>query len=192
MAAVLSRGAVSTGRFLRHEFDETWPVFVFFLIGFLLLFVLIKLVLARFSIEVSAASNAIVGALFAAKAAMLLNETPLARSLGNYRRIVAVAVKTFIYGLAVLLLGYLERILEALHKVHSFGGAIEYVASHANHDIRLAWALGISIIFALYFAFFEINQRLGDGELRSLFFDTPGIARGSALSPGVTGNRRHP
>ena len=88
----------SVGEFLRREFVAAWPVFLFFLVGFLLLFLLIKLALANFSIEVTALPKAVVGALFAAKAALILDETPLARRLERYRRIVAVAVKTFLYG----------------------------------------------------------------------------------------------
>jgi hypothetical protein len=190
MAAALSRGIVGTGRFLRKEFVAAWPVFLFFLAGFVLLISLIKLALAEFSIEVTALSNAFVGALIAAKTALILDETPLARTLERYRRIVAVAVKTIFYGIAGLLLGYLERFLEALHKVHSFGGAIQYVIQHANHYRLLAWVLGISIVFALYFSFFEIDQSMGQGALRKLFFDSPPIARGSDRSSNTsTGGR---
>jgi len=157
----------------------TWPVFLFFLIGFLLLILLVKLVVAQFSVEMRVVSNAVVGALIAAKAALILDETSLARKLERHRRIVAVVVKTLIYGLASLLLGYLERVLEALRKVHSFGGAIEHVTANANHYRLLAWALGVSIIFALYFACFEINQQMGEGALKRLFFESPRDGEGS-------------
>jgi len=70
--------------------------FQFFLVAFLLLLSIIKLTRVTFSIEVTAFSKALVGALFAAKAALILDESPLARRLQQYSRIVAVAVKTFI------------------------------------------------------------------------------------------------
>jgi hypothetical protein len=158
---------------LHREFAEAWPVFLYFLAGFLLLLVLIKLVLAEFSIEITALSKAVVGALLAAKTVLILDETPLARSLERYRRIVAVAVKTLLYGVAGLLLGYLERLLDALHKVHGVVVAFEYVIAHANDYRLLAWALGISIVFAHYFSFFEISRRMGEGALWRLFFESP-------------------
>lgn len=173
MAAAWLRRITGVGSFLRKEFVSMLPVFLFFLTGFLFLLLLIKLVLVDFSVEVRALSNAVGGALIAAKASVLLDETPLSASLENYRRIIAVAVKTFFYGFATLLLGYLERFLEALHKVHSFDGAIRDVFERSDHYRLLAWVLGISIVFALYFASFEINQRLGEGALRKLFFDRP-------------------
>jgi hypothetical protein len=183
MATTLRIAFAALGRFLHRELVEAWPAFLYFLIGFLLLLVLVKLVLAEFSIEVVALSNAIVGALLAAKTVLVLDATPLARSLERYRRIVAVAVKTSLYGVAGLLLGYLERLLDALHKVHGFGAAFDYVLAHANHYRLLAWALGISIVFAHYFSFFEISRRMGEGALWRLFFEAPKIIN---ISPSST------
>jgi hypothetical protein len=67
--SVLSKFA-AVGKWVRREFVAARPVFVFFLVGFLLLLSIIKLVLATFSIEVTAFSKAVVGALFAAKAVL--------------------------------------------------------------------------------------------------------------------------
>ena len=93
MASTLSHAFGGASRWLRREFSATRPVFLFF-IGFLLLILLLKTELAQFSIEITVLSNAVIGALLAAKAALILDETPLARSLEHYRRIVAVAIKT--------------------------------------------------------------------------------------------------
>jgi hypothetical protein len=186
MAATLSNGIAGVGRFLHKEVVAAWPLFLFFLTGFLLLMLIIKLVLADFSIEMRVLSNAVVGALIAAKAALILDETPLARSLENYRRILAVAVKTFFYAIVTLLMGYLERFLEALHKTHGFAEAIQYVVGHADHYRLLGWTLGISIVFALYFAFFEINQRMGEGALGKLFFERPAIHSSSERPSNVS------
>jgi len=154
-----------------------WPVFLFFLTGFLFLLLMIKLALADVSVEVRALSKAVGGALIAAKASLILDETPLARKLEKYRRIVAVAVKTFFYGFVTLLLGYLERILEALHRVHSFGAAFQDVIERSEHYRLIAWVLGIGVVFALYFAVFEIGQRMGEGALVKLFFEPPQTAQ---------------
>lgn len=182
MGAALSHGIAGAGRFLRKELVAAYPVFLFFLISFLLLLFLIKLALAEFSIEIAALSNAVVGALIAAKAVLVLDETPLTRKLEHHRRIVAVAAKTLFYGIAGLLLGYIERFLEAMRKVHTSTGAIQYVIYHANHYRLFAWALGISIVFALYFSFLEISRRMGEGALWTLFFEAPRSANGSNAS----------
>ena len=190
MAGSLSHTSAGVSGFLRREFEAMWPVFLFFLIGFLLLFLLIKLALAQFAIEVTAISNAVVGALIAAKAALVLDGTPLARSLESYRRIVAVAVKTFCYGVAFLLVGCLERLVEARGKVHSFAGAVAYMINHEEYHRLLAWSLGVGIVFGLYFALVEINRQMGKGELGRLFFSSPQtIDASEPLSKVNSGNR---
>jgi len=59
----------------------------------------------------------------------------------------------------------------------------------------VGWALGISIVFALYFTFFEIGQQMGKGALSKLFFEpresttVPGTSRTSALPLDDVGNK---
>lgn len=167
------RKIAAVGRWLYREFVAAWPVFLFFLFGFLLLLSIIKLTLETFSIEMTAFSKAVVGALLAAKAVLLLDDMPISRYLEQYRRIIAVAVKTLIYGCITLLLGILERILEALRPEHSLRAAGLYVIDHASMYRLIAWALGVSLVFAIYFAVFEIDESLGKGTLWALFFESP-------------------
>jgi hypothetical protein len=170
----------TVGNWLYREFVLLLPVFLFFLGGFLIQLVIIKLAVQQFSIHVAAFSKALIGALLAAKAVLVLDETPLARKLERYRRIIAVAVKTLMYGLGTLLLGSVERFLEALRKVGTFDGALREVVDQANLHRFFAWVLGISLIFAIYFTWSEINDHMGDGALWSLFFQPPHIADGSS------------
>jgi Na+/melibiose symporter-like transporter len=121
---------------------------------------------------------------------LILDETPLARHLEHYRRIVAVAVKTLIYGAITLLLGILERLLEARHRVHNFDAAAQSVIAQASLYRFLAWVLGITLVFALYFALFEINERMGEGELWRLFFGSSKTGDASGRHSNITvGNR---
>jgi hypothetical protein len=167
------RRLASIGKFLRREFVAAWPVFLFFVVGFLLLLLIIKLALASFSIEVTALSKVVVGALVAAKAVLILDETPLARRLEQSRRIIAVAVKTLFYGSVTLLLGCVERFVDVLRHGHNFDGTVRYFLDQAILYRLLSWAVGISLVFAIYFALFEIDRRMGKGGLWTLFFDSP-------------------
>jgi hypothetical protein len=121
-------------------------------------------------------------ALFAAKAVLILDGTPLERHLERYRRIVAVAVKTLIYGSITLLLGFLERLLEALRREHRIDAATRFVIDQASMNRLLAWALGITLVFGLYFALFEISTRMGKGKLWELFFAAPKFPEASGVS----------
>src|SRR5215469_5411535 len=109
-------------------------------------------------------------ALLAAKAALVLEETPLGRSLVSYRRIVEIAAKVLFYGITCLLFLYAERVLEDRHKFHNWEAAFPQAYEQLSHSI-LVWSLGISIVFALYFVFAEISERMGQGELWRLFFE---------------------
>jgi hypothetical protein len=171
MAGTLSKGFLGVRRWLHKELVALWPVFLFFLVSFLILILLFKIALGEFSIKVTVLSNAI-GALLAAKAALVLDGTPLARRLEHYRRIVAVACKAVFYGLTALLFLYVERVLGALHKFGNLDAAVQHVSPYGIRWI-LIWALGITIVFALYFSFVEISERLGEGELWKLFFEAP-------------------
>ena len=170
MSAV-PQSIAATGKWLHREFVAARPVFIFFLVAFLLQLLIIKLAVAQFSVPISAFSKAVVGALLAAKAVLLLDETPIGRRLEHYRKIVAVAVKTVLYGFGTLLLGYLERFLEALHRDASLDGAVRDMIDQANIYRFFAWVLGVTVIFAIYFALAEINEHMGKGALWSLFFE---------------------
>jgi hypothetical protein len=47
------------------------------------------------------------------------------------------------------------------------------VVHQANLYRFFAWVLGVSLIFAIYFALSEINKRMGEEALWSLFFQRP-------------------
>ena len=174
MSAV-PRSIATTGKWLHREFGAARPVFVFFFIAFLLQLLIIKLAVAQFSIPVAVLSRALVGALLAAKAVLILDETRLGRSLERYRPIVAVIFKTLLYGFGTLLLGYLERFLDALHRLGSFAGAIQDMVDQANVYRFFAWVLGVTLIFGIYFVLSEINEHMGKGALWSLFFERPNL-----------------
>jgi len=93
-------------------------------------------------------------------------------------------VKTILYGAITLSLGLLERVLEAIHRAHSLDRAVRYVIHQAGLYRLLAWALGISLVFAIYFVLDEIGQYMGRGKLRALFLESP------EMPPTGTVNRR--
>jgi hypothetical protein len=61
--------------------------------------------------------------------------------------------------------------VEALHRSGSFDGAVRDMIDQANLYRFFAWILGVTLIFAIYFVFSEINDYMGKGALWSLFFE---------------------
>src|SRR5260221_4665756 len=77
----MSSALSATGKWLEREFSAAWPAFLFFLAGFLIELLIIKLAVEKYSVEVTAVPTAIVAALLDAKAGLLIDETPLRHSL---------------------------------------------------------------------------------------------------------------
>src|ERR1700732_5034233 len=90
----VSSPMASVGHWLWQELWRIIPIAGFFLIGFMLVLLIIKLTLAQYSIESTTVSRAVLGALIAAKVVLILNRTPLARALRNYPRILPVLWRT--------------------------------------------------------------------------------------------------
>ncbi|HZO82963.1 MAG TPA: hypothetical protein VFB33_14810 [Candidatus Binataceae bacterium] len=167
----------SSWRWLRREFAAARPVFLFFLVGFLLVLLIVKLALAQYSIEISTFGRALVGAFIAAKVVLLFDETPLGRLFAHSPRLVAVIYKTVAYGLGVLILGYIERIIDAWRARGSLGEAVRFVTEQMGAHRLLAVSLGISLVFGVYFTLAEISAYVGREELLDLFLRRPRARR---------------
>ncbi len=116
---------------LRAEARATRPIFLFFVTGFLLVLLIVKLALAQYSISVNALSRALLGA-----------------------------------ALAAILLGFLERMVEAQKHAATILLGLHTAMASLNLNRLLAIALGVTIVFAVYFTFSEINEFMGEDALR--------------------------
>jgi hypothetical protein len=155
---------------IREEARKTRPIFIFFLVGFLLVLLIVKLTLAQYSIGVSALSRALLGAVMAAKVVLILENTPLARPLGQLPRIFDIVLKSLLYGAGVILLGFLERIIDCERHTATFLLGLQAAVDSLNLHWLLAVSLGVTIVFAVYFTFCEISKVMGEGALREFFW----------------------
>jgi hypothetical protein len=179
----LARSIMMVARWFNEELRHILPITLFFLIGFLLVLVIVKLSLAQFSIHVSTLSRAVLGAAIASKVVLLLKRTPLGRDLAGYPRAVPVLLHTIFYGLAVIVLGLTENVLRARHAHGGLLKAIAYVAAHTEIHRIGAVAVGVSLVFCVYFILDEISVFMGPGILGQLFFTARPIPR--PLSAGT-------
>ena len=69
-----------------------------------------------------------------------------------------------------------------MHRERSIDAATRFVIHQASMNRLLAWALGVTLVFGLYFAIFEISRRMGEGKLWELFFGAPGLSEPSGAS----------
>jgi hypothetical protein len=163
-------------------FFEMAPTVLFFFVAFMLMGVLFKLFVSRYQIEFSAFARAAVAALVVGKVILLVDWAESNRKLSSHRRIVAIAGKTLVYALAVLVFGVGEKIFEAARKAHSVGGGVHDLIANANMDRFIGLVLLISMIVFFYLLMQEVESALGEGGLFRLLFKLPEPAPESHLS----------
>lgn len=148
------------------------PAAVFFLIGFALILLMVKLFVEQYSIELRVLSNAVLGALFAAKVALILDQRDWARSHG-YPRAVVVAGKVALYTIGVIILGIAEHLIQNYRASGSFGGAFALFDQHFNGGRFFAIVLCVAMLFTIFFVMQEVNRKMGAGQMYALFFSRP-------------------
>jgi hypothetical protein len=107
------------------------------------------------------------------KVVLLMDWAESKRQSSSYPRALVIAFKTFIYGLAVIVLGISERVFHAYRHAGHFSDAVRIVIDNANLDRFLGCVLLISLLVSAYLAMEEISRAMGKGALFNLFFKAP-------------------
>ena len=152
---------------------EMAPVVLFFFVAFLLIFVMFKLFVSQYEIEFSAFTKAAIAALILGKVVPLLDWAQSGYRFDTHRRAVVIACKTFIYGLAVIVLGIGEKIFHNVREAGSLRDGISRVVANANLDRFLGLVLLISLTVGSFLVMQEISRAMGKGALFRLFFEPP-------------------
>jgi hypothetical protein len=156
---------------------ETVPVVLFFFIAFLLIFLLFKLLLWQYHIEFAAFTKAAIAALILGKVILLLDWAESGRGADKtHRRIIVVALKTFVYAVSVVVLGIGERIFEAYRKAGTLGEAVSSLIANVKVDRFMGLVLLISLVVFVYLMMQEIEGAMGKGALLKLFFEPPQVS----------------
>jgi hypothetical protein len=170
--AAISAAPKAVARWLGHELAAMAPAALFFLVGFALILLILKLFVAEYSIELRVISNAVVGALFAAKVSLLLDQRDWARA-HRYPRAVVVAGKIVLYTVTVIVLGIIEHLIEDYRASGSLSGALVMFQQHFNRARFFAVVLCVAMLFAVFFVMQEVNRKMGPGQMYALFFARP-------------------
>ena len=158
---------------LQREIKKLSSLALFFLIGFLYVLLIVKLFLKEYNVDVYIFSKAVIGSLFAAKAVAIMDATPLMKYGREVPRYLRVLYKTFLYTLAVLLLGILEHLWENYHKTKAIGEAFQTLVAEGHFYNILAVTLCISAVFFVHNIFKEIDIYLGSDSLKNIFLSSP-------------------
>jgi hypothetical protein len=154
---------------LRGEIRTVGLTTLFFAAWFCMLMVLKWLVLAEYNIEFRSVSTALVGALIVAKVVLVLEKVPLETWTPDWAALTHVAVRTGLYGIAILLLLLLEKAFEVRHEYSGFVPALAQVIRHQDIPHVLAAAIGVTGALLVFNAMFVIRRHLGKRGLLGLF-----------------------
>lgn len=171
-AGTIAAASRKFGRWLGHELDEMAPAAIFFLVGFAVILLIIKLFVEQYSIELRVLSNAILGALFAAKVSLVLDQRDWRRS-HRYPRALVVAGKVVLYTVVVIILGLAEHLIEGFRHSGSLGGALALFDQRFNAGRFFAVVLCVAMLFAVFFVLQEIKRRIGADQMYTMFFERP-------------------
>jgi hypothetical protein len=163
--------------FLLKELREILPPTLFFAVGFNLILLTTNLILADYLVRFASFIVATVGALVVGKSVLLANAMPFLRRFDTAALIQPVLFKTIAYWAVVFLVRFLEKLIEYLFAGGTLSGIPEYVATHFTWHRFAAIQIWIFVLFLLYTSVEELNARLGEGELRKIFFSRRSSSR---------------
>lgn len=158
---------------LKHELKKIGSLSLLFLIGFGYILLIMKLFLKEYEINTYILSKAFIGALIAAKSVAIMDATPILNRFKNSPRYLSILYKTFIYTLAVIILGLIEHFLRAYHQTKEVGLAFKDMIREENIYQFFAVILCISIVFFLHNIARELDIYLGRNNLKKFFFNAP-------------------
>lgn len=161
-----------------HEVRAVIPPTAFFFVGFNLILFTKRLFLADYLIQYAGFLVATTGALIVGKVVLVADAMPFLRRFDHRPLIYPIIFKTMAYTLLV----FAARLVEALVHYLVQGGVIGHGRFVADLIGRFSWAnftaiqLWIFVLFLIYVAVNEVNQRLGKGRLAGLLFSDGGTA----------------
>jgi len=159
------------GAWLVHELREILPPTIFFLIGFNLIVLTTRLLVADYFVAVGSFMLATVAALVVGKAVLVANAMPFLRRYDRAPLIQPILFKTFVYWAAV----FVARLLEAfvhfwLIEHNPAGGFLPHIVAIFSWHHFAAVQIWILVLFLIYVTASELNDLFGDGELRRILF----------------------
>jgi len=156
--------------FILKELREVVPPTLFFAVGFNLIVFTTDLILADYLLKFGSFIVATMAALVVGKAVLVANAMPFLRRFDRAPLIRPVLFKTLVYWLVVFVVRFLEKLIEYFISGGSPSGIPDYVVTHFTWHRFAAVQIWIFVLFLVYTSVAELNARLGEGELRKIFF----------------------
>jgi len=176
---------------LRHEFAKLLPPTLFFFVGFNLVLLTKRLLLAEYLIQFSGFAIATVSALIVGKTVLIADFLPFLRRFDRAPLIKPILFKTTVYWLLVGVVRLLEALVHYLIGGGSVGGGgfLHDLLGSFSWNQFIATQLWIFVLFLVYVTASELSKLLGAGQLYRILF-TPRPAE-SLSDPRDQSQKQH-
>lgn len=158
------------GRVLLHEIKLVIPPTLFFFVGFGLILLTRRLILAQYLVEVTGFALAAGGALIVGKSVLVADELSFLGRFDTAPLIQPILFKTVVYTIVV----FFARLIEEFVSYLIGGGAASAFSRHLMEDFSwqkfAATQIWIFVLFLIYTTVTELNDLFGDGELYKILF----------------------
>jgi hypothetical protein len=160
------------GYTLSHEFRLVLPPTIFFFVGFNLILLTKRLILAEYLIQFTGFAIATVAALIVGKVVLVVDKLPFLRRFDNAPLAQPIIFKTVVYTFFVSIARLIEAFIHYVGEGGAVGrgGFIEHQLGSFSWNQFTATQMWIFVLFLIYITANEFNRLLGDGELFKIFF----------------------
>jgi len=161
------------GAKLLEEFRHILPPTIYFFLGFNLVLLTKRLMLEQYLIQFTGFFLATTSALIVGKVVLVADMMPFLKRFDHEPLAKPILFKTLVYTVFVLV----ARLIEAMIHYYAAGGHVGGFVAEQVADFTwarfIATQLWIFVLFLGYVTGSELNQLLGDGELRKIMFTRP-------------------
>lgn len=161
---------MSIREILKTEIKALVIVMAYFLVGFGIIMLVLKLLLADFQIHVVLAGKAVFGALIAAKVVLIMDHLPFMKHSTERPGWITILRTSGFYLAGTLVIVFAERLIEAWLDTGTFGSALEHVLSTAELTRAIAIAIMVSVLFFGYSCYDVLVRSVGRDRLHTAFF----------------------
>jgi hypothetical protein len=159
------------GHTLLHELREVLPPTIFFFVGFNLILLTTRLILADYLVQLTGFLIATMSALIVGKVVLVADLMPFLRRFDDAPLAKPILFKsvvyTFLVGVARLIEAFLHYVFGGGTVGH--GGFIEEQLGHFSWHRFAAIQIWILALFLVYVTGSEVNKRFGEGRLFKAF-----------------------
>jgi hypothetical protein len=155
-------------KLLIREFINLIPALIYFIVTFNLIVLTENLMLRQYTNTYISYTLATIGALIAAKALLIINHIPYVNAFPKKPLMYNIVWKIFVFGILVLLIRILEKMLDFYFQFHNFQAAYFKIFHVVKTPTFWSIQIWIFLLFTFYIIASEFIRVIGKDKILKL------------------------